>query len=111
MADVKMSKTIPCRFKNAWVGQCKKPTDNGLCGEHEVMRCCVCGKQATQTCEYTGSSPFVCGQPLCSSCQHEPYHPTKTPYPAKHLNAIDFKKASKDSLEADTRSAANGGNA
>ena len=103
MADVvmpKMPPSTPCRFESGWKGKCGKPTDNGLCSEHEGMKCIVCDKQATQTCDYTGSSPFVCGAPLCDTCRHEPYHPKDAPYPSKHLNAADFAKALEKAKEA-----------
>jgi hypothetical protein len=85
--------SIPCRFENAWIGKCEKPTDTGLCTEHEGLVCCVCGKQAERTCDYTGSSPRGCYVLLCGTCEHEPYHPTDAPFPSMHLSAADFKEA------------------
>jgi hypothetical protein len=41
-----------CKFKQAWVGQCNKPT-NGVsdyCAEHAEKKCVSCGEQATHTC-------------------------------------------------------------
>ncbi len=96
MADIqipKMPAHTPCLFQMAWVGQCKKPSDNGWCTEHEKEKCVVCGKQATHSCDYTGSSPFVCGAKLCATCGHEPYIPNEVPFPSKHLNADALKKA------------------
>lgn len=55
-----------CNFDKAWVGKCK----NALpCSDHENLTCCVCGKPATQECPATFG--FVCGCPLCDSCEHE----------------------------------------
>lgn len=102
MADVKIPKappSTPCRFEVGWRGECGKPTDNGLCSEHEGLECVVCDEQATHTCDYTGSSPFVCGAPLCDNCKHEPYS-KDAPFPSKHLNAPDFAFALKKARES-----------
>lgn len=68
MADIKIPRSIPCRFKISWQGQCKKPSTNGWCGEHEKLMCCSCGKKATKDCDHTSS--LVCGSPLCDTCKH-----------------------------------------
>lgn len=96
MADIIMPSvpsSIPCGFKQAWVGKCNKSSTNGWCTEHEKLVCIVCGKKATRTCEYTGSSPTVCGRPLCDSCEHEPYDAISAPFPSRHLNAKQFSEA------------------
>jgi len=69
MADVKQPKSIPCRFEVAWVGECKKPSTNGLCGYHENQKCASCGVQAIHSCDYT-NGPMACGAFLCATCTH-----------------------------------------
>lgn len=91
MADVKMPKSIPCKFDQAWIGKCRKPSTNGWCSKHEKLKCAVCGKQATHECEHTGSSPFVCGEKLCDSCKHEPFIPGEVPYPSRHVLPTEYK--------------------
>lgn len=57
-----------CSFIIAWAGQCKSVADqSGFCEEHRGKKCDVCGKQATHECSYEGQ--FVCGAPLCDSCE------------------------------------------
>ena len=61
--------TKQCRFSLAWIGSCKKPCgESGFCDQHEGVKCCKCGKQATQECPHT--SQFVCGFPICDTCKH-----------------------------------------
>lgn len=68
MADVRIPKSIPCRFEISWQGKCGKPSTNGWCSKHERLTCCSCGAKATKDCEHTGS--LVCGAPLCDTCGH-----------------------------------------
>ena len=57
-----------CEFIRAWAGQCKSAADqSGFCEEHREKKCIVCGHQATGECSYSGQ--FVCGAPLCDSCE------------------------------------------
>ena len=56
-----------CDFSVAWVGKCKSESENKFCEKHEKVKCCVCGSQATGECCHTGQ--FVCGAPLCDSCE------------------------------------------
>lgn len=55
-----------CNFHIAWVGKCKAKVVEGTdyCEDHTVG-CEVCGAQATDSCDHTGS--LVCGAPLCGS--------------------------------------------
>ena len=70
MADVKMPKSIPCRFNtNGWAPQCKKPSDNGWCSQHEGLECRSCGEQAVKSCD-AQMGGLGCGAPLCSTCEH-----------------------------------------
>jgi hypothetical protein len=57
-----------CKFQRDWAGQCTKLAEPGedYCKEHLETKCCVCGEQATHSCDYTGQ--FVCGYPLCDNC-------------------------------------------
>jgi len=59
-----------CKFNQAWIGECGKPTVDGseYCKEHKDEKCCSCGSQATRSCSETGQ--FVCGAPLCDDCDH-----------------------------------------
>jgi hypothetical protein len=60
---------MQCKFKEAWVGQCKDEADeSGFCEKHKKEKCCSCDAQATHSCEETGM--FVCGAPLCDNCEH-----------------------------------------
>ena len=62
-----------CGFSAAYAGQCKstKVLDNGQCENHQD-KCCMCGELATQSCSHAGQ--FVCGAPICDSCNHYPTH-------------------------------------
>ena len=63
---------MQCKWTEAWVGQCKKESDeSGFCEEHRTKECVSCGKQATRNCDQTGQ--FVCGAPLCDECEHTVY--------------------------------------
>ena len=84
MAESIVPPSVPCGFVIAWKGKCGKPSANGRCIEHESKICVACGKPATHSCEYTGSSPFACGASLCDSCVHEPYNSETTPFPRGH---------------------------
>lgn len=57
-----------CTYDKAWIGKCNVeiPDDKCACPEHEVIKCCVCGEQATGECDHTAQ--FVCGFPLCDNC-------------------------------------------
>lgn len=70
MADIKLPKSIPCGFDLGWAGKCGKPTDNGICTEHENVTCVCCQKKATHTCDHAVS--LVCGAYLCDDCTHKP---------------------------------------
>lgn len=57
-----------CKFDRAWVGRCNAVTSQGdFCDVHLQTKCCVCGNQADHECNHTGQ--FVCGAPLCPSCE------------------------------------------
>lgn len=60
-----------CVFYKAWQGECGKDpvpgTEPPLCSEHNGEECHVCGKQATTQCGNAGQ--FVCGYPLCETCE------------------------------------------
>ena len=68
MADIKMPKSIPCKFEISWQGRCNRPSTNGWCSKHEELKCCSCGAKATRECDHTSS--LVCGTPLCKTCHH-----------------------------------------
>lgn len=101
MADAVVPSFTPCQFEIAWVGKCGKPTTNGWCTVHEAKMCVSCGGKATQTCDYTGMNPLVCGAPLCNSCKHEPYHSVSVLFPNKHLTRDAHLKAVEESLKAE----------
>lgn len=69
MADVKMPKSIPCKFDAKGWAPCKKASTNGWCSKHEKAKCSSCGAQATQTCD-EGIGGLACGQYLCDNCHH-----------------------------------------
>lgn len=60
-----------CKFAIAWMGLCNKRTENqaSFCLEHEKQKCCVCGRQAVETCSV--ALQLVCGAPLCEGCTHD----------------------------------------
>ncbi len=59
-----------CIWDKAWIGICKKPTDeSGLCEEHRGKKCAGCGEPAIKDCAHTGIQ-FCCGAPLCANCTH-----------------------------------------
>lgn len=70
MASIQPPASVPCSFRVAWKGACGCPTDNGRCDTHQDTKCAVCGKPATQECDYATS--LVCGVPLCDTCRHHP---------------------------------------
>ena len=59
----------PCQFIIPWVGYCHRDTDKEYCEQHEKLRCCKCGAQATTECDATILG-LMCGMPLCGSCKH-----------------------------------------
>lgn len=61
-----------CKFIDGWRGQCENEAEPGdeYCIIHKDKKCCVCGEQATHSCEETMGG-FVCGMPLCNNCEHE----------------------------------------
>lgn len=67
-----------CKFRKAWVGNCKndKVENTNYCTEHMEQKCSVCGEQATHDCSETNQ--FVCGVLLCDSnkckLEHFYYH-------------------------------------
>lgn len=59
-----------CIFYEAWRGECGNDAvefDPPLCPEHNDEACHVCGEQATTQCGHAGQ--FVCGYPLCETCE------------------------------------------
>ena len=56
-----------CTYIMAWRGHCQAVCDGELCVEHLKRKCVSCGEQATNECNHTGQ--FVCGAPLCDSCE------------------------------------------
>ncbi len=99
MADVKMPEFQLCKFDRGWAGRCNKPSDSGLCTEHESATCVVCSDHAVRECDYTGSSPLVCGVKLCASCKHEPYNPNTARFPREHLTKEAYAEALKKADE------------
>lgn len=58
-----------CGFDEAWIGKCKEQATHGnRCEKHAGQTCASCGKPATRSCDQTGQ--FVCGAPLCDTCEH-----------------------------------------
>lgn len=57
-----------CKFDLAWRGQCKDEPEKDFCSEHDSIKCCSCGEKATRECCET--MQFVCGFPLCDTCEH-----------------------------------------
>lgn len=58
-----------CNWQIAWYGRCNsKVITKGFCKKHINLKCCVCGQDATNECEYAGS--LICGAPLCDKCEH-----------------------------------------
>ena len=102
MADIKLPKTIPCKFDLGYAGKCGKHTDNGLCTKHENAKCVCCGGKATHSCDHAVS--LVCGSYLCDNCTHKPggsmsEHVTKKEAAeiyAKERGEKEAKKASRD---------------
>lgn len=60
-----------CIWDRAWIGPCKEsPVDErGMCAKHANEKCASCGQPAVRECGSTGIQ-FVCGSPLCATCQH-----------------------------------------
>lgn len=58
-----------CKFGKAWTGPCNEEGEP-YCPEHDGVKCCSCGEQATHECAVT-MTQFVCGYPLCDNCEHE----------------------------------------
>lgn len=60
--------TQKCRYIPAYSSACGAPADDtGICDKHQGIKCCVCGAQSTNQCNYTGQ--FVCGAELCDDCE------------------------------------------
>lgn len=81
MADVPF---IPCKFDKGGWAPCKKPSTNGLCSQHESLRCSSCGQQALTHCDEQMGG-MACRSPLCETCHHSllysgPMHVTKEVY-------------------------------
>ena len=61
---------VTCRWDGGWAGKCKSiATDEGFCEKHHGKKCASCGDVAVRECDQTGIQ-FVCGAPLCATCQH-----------------------------------------
>lgn len=60
---------MTCKWTAAWIGRCRVAADQGsdYCAKH-TQKCSSCGETATHDCEETGQ--FVCGFPICDSCEH-----------------------------------------
>lgn len=104
MADVRMPKSIPCKFKIAWSGKCGKPSTNGWCSKHERSKCAAgCGRKAVRSCGET-SGPFCCGANLCNSCKHSVRIPGELPGP-DHVSAEVYKvqREKEDRLKKEDR--------
>lgn len=69
MADVKMPKSIPCKFDAESWAPCKKPSDNGWCSEHEHLKCVSCGEKAVKSCSHEMGG-LLCGVSICGTCEH-----------------------------------------
>lgn len=61
--------TSTCDYDRGWAGRCGQPAtmENGYCEKHAEAKCCSCKKPATHECDYCGQ--FVCGAPLCPTCE------------------------------------------
>ncbi len=97
MSDVKMPKSVPCKFdEKGWV-PCKKPSTNGWCSKHEEVKCVSCGEHAVRSCD-VGSS-LICGAALCQTCQHglDGKHVTKQVYNAQMKERYDFEETGRES--------------
>ncbi len=71
----------PCEFMVSWVGQCSQLGENGRCSKHALLRCIICGAQATHDCEETFGG-LVCGfslcnDPMCAAEHQRQTHVTK----------------------------------
>ncbi|MFH1142152.1 MAG: hypothetical protein V1695_00400 [Candidatus Uhrbacteria bacterium] len=71
MADVKMPDSVLCQFDAKGWSPCKRPSTNGLCSEHEGLKCVVCDQQAHTKCDQAMGG-LTCGAPLCLTCEHDP---------------------------------------
>jgi len=57
-----------CPYVPAYSNRCNRlKGESGFCSQHTGIKCCVCGKQATNECNETGQ--FVCGARLCDDCE------------------------------------------
>lgn len=95
MSDVTIPDSTPCQFnKSGWAPQCNKPSDNGLCTEHEKTKCSSCHNQASQSCD-TGMGGLACGAPLCETCRHstDGKHITKEATDENHRQEKEEKEA------------------
>lgn len=84
---------IRCHFSRAYIGQCTETVVAGkkYCKAHAAVVCAGCGKQASHDCPETFQ--FMCGAPLCDTCQHlgpghmhshGPKPPPPPPAPSEH---------------------------
>lgn len=60
-----------CKFSLAYRGSCDRPSIGDFCDNHLKVKCVCCGEQADQECDQT-LGPLICGDFLCSNCEHEP---------------------------------------
>lgn len=87
-----------CKFSEAWVGTCNNSISEGeFCSKHLEIKCSICGKQATHTCEQT--TVVVCGTPLCDDleCKLKHFYTTHN-YAINtiHYLETDLKKVHSD---------------
>lgn len=63
-----MSEVIQCSW-SCYGARCRNVVIDGgtLCADHRAMKCASCGAPTTHGCGYCGQ--FVCGAPLCDSCE------------------------------------------
>jgi len=98
MADVKMPKSVPCKFNAKGWAPCKKPSTKGLCSKHEKLKCVSCGQQALRSCA-EGMGGLACGAPLCATCQHgtEDGHVTKLLHEAQMGEEMELAQTGRES--------------
>lgn len=99
MADVKMPKSVPCKFDATGWAPCKKPSANGWCSKHEKAKCVSCGGHAIRSCD-AGMGGLCCGANLCGTCQHsleDSKHVTKQVYDLQIKERSELETTGKES--------------
>jgi len=98
MSDVKMPKSVPCKFDEKGWAPCEKPSTNGWCSKHEKIKCVSCGAHAVRGCD-AGMGGLECGVNLCKTCQHglDGKHVTKKVYIQQTLERSIFDRTGSES--------------